>query len=167
MDADASIKLSTDLNTAIRIRAAFMRGGSTTEGAITAVTMVTARSRRDLAELWRKSYGHAPSKGISRRLLEHAAAYHLQSQCAGGVKPTIRRKLCKWTTARLDEAPSTPKSADLSPGSRLIREWHGRIHTVDVLDKGFLYDGNHYGSLSQVARAITGARWSGPRFFKL
>ena len=53
----------------------------------------------------------------------------------------------------------------LPPGSRLVREWHGRSHTVEVLDAGFLCDGRHYGSLSEVARTITGARWSGPRFF--
>ncbi len=144
-----------------------MPGGNTTEGAITAVTMIPDLSRRDLAALWSKAYGHAPCKGLSRRLLEHAAAHRLQSQSTGGLKPTIRRKLCKSATASPDKAPSTPKSGGLSPGSRLIREWHGRIHTVDVLETGLLYDGNHYGSLSQVARAITGARWSGPRFFKV
>ena len=52
-----------------------------------------------------------------------------------------------------------------APGSRLIREWRGRTHTVDVLDSGFRCDGKQYRSLSEIARAITGARWSGPRFF--
>ena len=50
---------------------------------------------------------------------------------------------------------------------RLVRDWHGRSHTVEVTDRGFLYAGRHYRSLSEVARAITGARWSGPRFFGL
>jgi hypothetical protein len=144
-----------------------MRGGSKTAGTVMAIAEVPDLSRHDLAELWTKVYGHAPPKGLSRRLLEHAAAHHLQSQSASGLKPTIRRKLCKSATASPNKVPLTPKSVGLSPGSRLIREWHGRIHTVDVLETGFLYDGNHYGSLSHVARAITGARWSGPRFFKL
>jgi hypothetical protein len=52
-------------------------------------------------------------------------------------------------------------------GSRLVREWHGRSHTVEVTERGFLYGDQHYRSLSEVARAITGARWSGPRFFGL
>lgn len=53
------------------------------------------------------------------------------------------------------------------PGTRLVREWNGRNHTVEVLEQGFLCDGQRYRSLSAVARAITGARWSGPRFFGL
>ena len=57
--------------------------------------------------------------------------------------------------------------AALAPGSRLIREWRGRTHTVEVLDRGFRCDGKQYRSLSAIARAITGARWSGPRFFGL
>ena len=55
----------------------------------------------------------------------------------------------------------------LSPGSRLVREWHGRSHTVEVTEHGFLYEGHRYRSLSSVARRITGARWSGRRFFGL
>jgi hypothetical protein len=54
-----------------------------------------------------------------------------------------------------------------TPGTRLIREWHGQTHLVDVLEKGMLYQGRTYRSLSEVARVITGARWSGPRFFGL
>ena len=52
-------------------------------------------------------------------------------------------------------------------GTRLMREWRGQTHVVDVLEKSFLYQGKSYRSLSQVAGAITGARWSGPRFFGL
>ena len=55
----------------------------------------------------------------------------------------------------------------LSAGSRLVREWHGRSHTVEVTENGFLYEGDRYRSLSSVARRITGARWSGRRFFGL
>ncbi len=55
----------------------------------------------------------------------------------------------------------------LKPGSHLIREWRGEVHRVTVLDDGFDYRGTRYASLSQIARAITGARWSGPLFFGL
>lgn len=69
--------------------------------------------------------------------------------------------------------PSKPNTAlpetrlALKPGARLLREWNGRAHTVEVLDQGFLWNGEAYLSLSAVARAITGARWSGPRLFGL
>ncbi len=59
------------------------------------------------------------------------------------------------------------KSEKVAPGMRLIREWNGSSHVVEVVDGGFLWNGRGYGSLSSVARAITGARWSGPRFFAL
>jgi len=55
----------------------------------------------------------------------------------------------------------------LKPGTRLLREWGGRTHTVIVLDEGFEYDGERYRSLTEIARHITGAHWSGPRFFGL
>jgi hypothetical protein len=61
-------------------------------------------------------------------------------------------------------APAGPR---IKPGSRLIREWHGRTHTVCVTDEGFEFEGRTYSSLTKVARDITGARWSGPRFFGL
>ena len=48
-----------------------------------------------------------------------------------------------------------------------MREWNGRMHVVDVTDDGFLFDGKPYRSLSAIARRITGAHWSGPRFFGL
>jgi len=53
----------------------------------------------------------------------------------------------------------------LKPGARLVREWHGHVHTVNVLDRGFEYQGECYRSLTQIARRITGVQWSGPRFF--
>jgi hypothetical protein len=66
--------------------------------------------------------------------------------------------------ARDDPGVASPA---LKPGGRLIREWNGVTHVVDVVDGGFLWNGQRYASLSPIARAITGARWSGPRFFGL
>jgi len=107
---------------------------------------------------------------LSRRLLEYAASYQAQARVYGGLKPAVRRRL-------LQTAASQPGSADgalhrkrpgiLTPGTRLVREWHGRSHTVEVAENGFLYAGRRYRSLSEVAAAITGARWSGRRFFGL
>ena len=66
-------------------------------------------------------------------------------------------------------ARRSPKtvSSEIRAGARLIREWNGRTHTVTVEEDGFTYAGQSYRSLSAVAREITGARWSGPRFFGL
>ncbi|MEZ5879425.1 MAG: DUF2924 domain-containing protein [Nitratireductor sp.] len=60
---------------------------------------------------------------------------------------------------------SSPAPMSLTPGSRLVREWHGKAHHVDVIEEGFVFEGKTYASLSAIAREITGARWSGPRFF--
>ena len=124
-------------------------------------------SRAVLAERWAEAYGQPPPKGLSRHLLEHAAAWHLQSQAFGGLDPAVRGKLQRHTRPKVTETSSVRAIRSKSPpqGSRLVREWHGRTYTVDVLETGFLFDSKHYASLSQVARAITGARWSGPRFF--
>jgi hypothetical protein len=123
-----------------------------------------------LRELWARRYGRLPPKSLSRRLLEYAAAYDIQAKIYDGLKPAVRRKLLQVGAKKADASrmaigrkpPTIP-----TPGSRLVREWHGRSHTVEVTDRGFLYAGQHYRSLSEVAWAITGARWSGPRFFGL
>ena len=131
------------------------------------LSLVPDFPRTVLVKRWTEIYGQAPPKGLSRRMLHYAAAYNLQSQALGGLKPTARRRLRQLAKSYKDGASGSVGSKGLPPGSRLVREWHGRIHTVDVLESGFLFDDQRYGSLSQVARAITGARWSGPRFFGL
>ena len=121
-----------------------------------------------MIDQWIKAYKGPPPKGISRRLLEYSAAYHEQAKALGGLKPVTRRKLRQIAATPAKSGSPTNRQGQrkqLPPGSRLVREWQGRTHTVEVLDAGFLYEGQHFGSLSEVARVITGARWSGPRFF--
>ena len=134
------------------------------------LSAIPGLSRSELVERWESAYGRLPPKGISRRLLEYIAGYQLQVKAFGGLKPTIWRKLRGQAASK--EKSSVPASAPrkstvLSPGTRLVREWHGRTHAVEVLETGFIYDGEIYGSLSKVAQVVTGARWSGPRFFGL
>ena len=97
---------------------------------------------------------------------ERAVAWQMQAKVFGGLKPETHKLLMRIAEAdaakRKGEAPAPPK---FRPGMRLIREWNGKVHTVDVLDKGFAWNGKLYSSLSPIARAITGAHWSGPRFF--
>ena len=131
------------------------------------LSLIPDLPRTDLVKRWTEIYGQPPPKGLSQRMLKCAAAYDLQSRAFGGPKPAVRRRLRRLAKSNDERPPGSDSSKSLPPGSRLVREWRGRTHTVDVLETGFLFDGQHYGSLSQVARAITGARWSGPRFFGL
>jgi len=127
-------------------------------------------SREELADLWAKAHGCKPPKGVKRALLERSAAYRIQARAFGGLKPATRRYLLAVANGRSEKQSRTPVARKMSmpqPGARLVRQWHGRTHTVDVVDGGFLWNGLHYRSLSAVAREITGARWSGPRFFGL
>jgi hypothetical protein len=122
--------------------------------------------RADLVARWRALYRGDPPKGISRRLLVLAIAYAMQAKAYGGLSPATRRRLRK-----AGKGPSRSKAASTHsaprPGTRLVREWNGTTHVVDVVEGGFVWNGVRHASLSAVARAITGARWSGPRFFGL
>jgi len=120
-----------------------------------------------LRAAWAAMFGRPPPNSISRRLLELAAAYAAQAKVHGGLNPALRRKLLQVSReqARPSSKAARQQEPALPPGSRLVREWHGRSYTVEVLERGFLCAGQQYRSLSEVARAITGARWSGPRFF--
>ena len=123
-----------------------------------------------LVEGWAALFGRPPARGLSRRLLELAAAYQAQAMVYGGLRQSTRRKLIDTARRRAtatEKKPERKPRVTLSPGTRLVRAWHGRICTIEVTEQGFLYAGQRYGSLSAVARTITGARWSGRRFFDL
>ncbi len=116
---------------------------------------------------WRR-LNHAEPPKISRDLLVLALGYRLQEIAHGGLGKATRRKLqtlakALQTTGRVGPTPSLK----LKPGARLVREWGGRTHTVTVAEDGFEYAGENYPSLTTIAKKITGARWSGPRFFGL
>ena len=134
------------------------------------ISSIDTWTRSKLIDCWREAYGRPPPVGISRRLLQYAVAYHLQARAFGGLSAASQRKL--FRTIDQQNAEQTSRGSQsakrrLPAGSRLVREWSGRTHTVDVLDSGFLFDGQIYASLSAIARAITGAHWSGTRFFGL
>jgi hypothetical protein len=125
--------------------------------------------RKALVARWLSIYGHPPPKGISRRLLQRAAAYVVQAKAYGGLEPKTRKMLLRNADGGdgAEAAQPQTKKPPLAPGTRLLREWNGRTHQVDVTEDGFVWNGETYRSLSAIARAITGARWSGPRFFGL
>ena len=124
--------------------------------------------RADLVERWRGLYRASPPKGISRRMMVRAIAYEVQAKRYGGLKPAVGRRLQRIATGLVAGDRVTINAASkLKPGARLVREWNGATHVVEVLDDGFIWNGERHSSLSAIARAITGARWSGPRFFGL
>ena len=146
-------------------------GGSTTTTSqlelsrkIAALTDLTAQQLRTE---WRRLYrGHPPR--LSRDLLVRTIAYRMQELAYGGLSKATQRKLVTLTK-ELETNGSIVSDPDprIRPGARLVREWRGRTHTVVVTEEGFEYAGKTYSSLSKIAQAITGAHWSGPRFFGL
>ncbi len=120
-----------------------------------------------LREEWRRLYRSEPPR-ISRDLLVRAISYRLQELEFGGLPKWARQSLAgRAIGSNPGVKPPAPAEMFLRPGARLIREWHGRTHTVTVLNDGFKFEGRRYRSLTQIAREITGAHWSGPRFFGL
>jgi hypothetical protein len=121
---------------------------------------------RDLKIAWRRLFRTQPPRCLSRDLVIRAIAYRMQERAHGGLSPAVKRRL-RSLVAQI-EAKGTQvldPGVVLKPGARLVREWAGKTHTVIVLDDGFEYDGERYFSLSKIAARITGAHWSGPRFF--
>ena len=125
-------------------------------------------STAELRARWEQAIKRPTPKWASRDLLLRTLAYHVQEQAGGGLNKVTRRRLAKLAGSNGENRePISPPILRLKPGSRLIREWHGVTHSVTVLGDGFDWRGTRYASLSQIARAITGARWSGPLFFGL
>ncbi len=125
-------------------------------------------SRPNLVARWRALYRGNPPKGISRSLLVRAVAYQLQVKRFGGLKPATDRHLQRIANGTAEgDSINLKATPELQPGARLVREWNGSTHVVDVVEGGFIWNGDRHRSLSSIARAITGARWSGPRFFGL
>ena len=125
-------------------------------------------TRAELVERWQTHYRADPPKGISRSLLVRAIAYEMQAKRYGGLKPATDRRLRIIVDGReAGEQGGRKASPKLQPGARLVREWNGVSHVVEVTEGGFIWNGDRHRSLSAIARAITGARWSGPRFFGL
>ncbi len=117
---------------------------------------------------WRRLYRSHPPKRAGRDLLARAIAYKLQERALGGLSAAAKRKLRAFAE-QLDRGDGTAFDAGISlkPGAKLVREWHGEIYSVMALEQGFEFNGRRYRSLSRIAREITGAHWSGPRFFGL
>ena len=125
------------------------------------------RGDDELKERWRNLYGTEPPRKIHRSLLIPAVACRVQENALGALKPSVRRHLMRVASnADGRQAPGYP-SLSPKPGTVLVRDWGGITHQVKVLEDGILFRSKRYKSLSEVARVITGSRWSGPLFFGL
>ena len=131
------------------------------------ITELVDRSTQDLRAAWRELHRTGPPQGLSRDLLIRALAHRLQEETHGGTSRAQRRRL--QTLAREFEKGSGSSNPGivLRTGTTLVRQWCGHTHTVLVREDGFEYEGQHYRSLTVIAERITGAHWSGPRFFGL
>jgi hypothetical protein len=122
----------------------------------------------DLRAEWRRLYRNHPPKKIRRDLLELGIAWKLQEKALGGLAPMLKRRLAGLAASMATKGDlAKARAVSLRPGARLVREWHGDVHEIMVLEDGFQWRGERWRSLTAIAHAITGARWSGPRFFGL
>lgn len=126
------------------------------------IPQIEGMDREGLIEAWKEVFATPVPARLSIPFLRRFLAFEVQARCGGGLPKGIVEKLAKAA----DDKPGT-RSPALRPGGRLIREWNGVTHVVDVAGDGFHWNGQHHASLSAIARAITGTRWSGPRFFGL
>jgi hypothetical protein len=123
-------------------------------------TMSPAQLRAE----WRRVYRAAPPP-FTPELLLRGIAYRLQERVHGGVSPKTVRAIRRLAEQTREGAGESAGKVNVKPGTRLVRSWNGTTYSVLATDDGFMLDGKWFKSLSQVAQAITGVHWSGPRFF--
>lgn len=124
------------------------------------IEFLSAASRQELLLHWEKLNGFPAPDGLSTSLLRRGVIHDLQAKRYGGLSPTHRKTLLQIAASKTAIPPASMKA-----GARLVREWNGIAHVVDIVDGGFRYKDKTYASLTAIAKEITGAHWSGPRFF--
>jgi hypothetical protein len=133
------------------------------------ITKLRSLTRQQLLDLWLKLYGRAAPPGIRRELMVPFLGYRIQEKAYGGLKAAARAQLLRIARA-LENPTSTTEwlsNPKIKAGTRILRQWRGEIHEIVVTESGYEYRTATYHSLSEIARKITGTRWSGPAFFGL
>jgi hypothetical protein len=125
------------------------------------------RSTQDLRLVWRQLHRAGPPPGLSRDLIIRALAHRLQERTEGGASRALRRRLQGLAGEFEKRGASFDPGIVPKTGTMLVRQWRGHAHGVLVREDGFEYEGQNYRSLTVIAEQITGAHWSGPRFFGL
>lgn len=126
-------------------------------------------SQAQLRAEWRRQHkGQIMPSGLGRELASRAIAWRLQERIHGTLPPSSLRELKRLALQLRDNGDlDIAREVRLKPGTKLVRQWRERIYHVLVLEDGFQFGDRHYRSLTPIAREITGAAWSGPRFFGL
>lgn len=119
-------------------------------------------SRPELVSEWVKHFGKPPPPSLSVQLLRSGLVYECQARKVGGLSRRLNNELVRLKNSQTPHPMRIPRA-----GAQLMREWNGVAHIVDIADDVFRYRGKPYKSLTAIAFEITGARWSGPRFFGL
>ena len=128
---------------------------------------VPTMERKELMKLWQNLFDRVPGPALRRETLIPILAYRIQERAFGGLKDSTVRKLRELAEEHVGDAKSVQTTLRPKSGTRYVREHAGKLHEVTVLDAGYEYDGTIYRTLSEIARAITGTKWSGPAFFGL
>ncbi len=130
--------------------------------------------RPELIALWQDYYSQRPPKGLSQPLMQRILAYEVQARADKATQHKVDRALRATPTQTIQSKRSNTGNSrqkhtetPLKAGSQILREWNGITHKVEVLDNGYRWQSKTYKSLSAIAKSITGAHWSGPRFFGL
>jgi hypothetical protein len=131
------------------------------------VARLPERSRAELVVEWERLFGRAAPHHISHPLLVRSIAWKLQEQAFGGLSKADQKLLDRMAKEFIRDPSILKPFLQIKTGTRLRRLWQGKIHEVTATQDGFIYDGNKYRSLSEVARLITGTRWNGLVFFGL
>lgn len=126
---------------------------------LTPIEELTALERPALIQIWQAEIGSVVPKNISRKMMAEIVCVERQWRASRKPQSSYRKKLRRIAQALASSGQLANR------GSRLIREWNGRKHIVDVLPDGYLWNGKTWRSLSAIAKEITGTKWSGPRFF--
>lgn len=136
------------------------QGGKKRRGGIVEAVTVEQMERNELLDLWPKVMGTLAPRGMSQNMMRRFLAYEVQAQALGGLGKAELAEI-----ARLAAGSVRAKAVEMAPGSRFLREWNGVTHVVERNETGYVWNGEVHASLSAIAKAITGAHWSGPRFF--
>jgi hypothetical protein len=129
-------------------------------GSLPLLDEIKQLDRAGLISLWQALFGNSPPSSISQPFMRKALAFEVQVRTKGGLPRPLMERI-----KTLDQPCRSAAKPIAAPGTRLLREWNGVTHIVDVEPDGIRYQNRLYRSLTAVAREITGTHWSGPRFF--
>ncbi|MGA2981888.1 MAG: DUF2924 domain-containing protein [Terriglobales bacterium] len=123
-------------------------------------------SKVALLDLWKQFFDSTPPSQLRRDLMIPILAYRIQEQAFGTLGARARERL-RQLSQNFESGSDSPVTVAprIRPGTRLVRQWGDQVHLVNVHSNGYEYQGTRYRSLSEIARLITGTRWSGPLFF--